>query len=73
MDKINLQKQDIEEKEDRIKRLMAEFENYKKRSAKERDGLYNSLIADIVSNFLPIIDNLEKAIKSSNHKMVEKR
>ena len=40
---------------------MAEFENYKKRSSKEREMLYNSLLADIVSSFLPVIDNLEKA------------
>ncbi len=34
-------KAEIEEKDDRYKRIMAEFENYKKRSAKERDTLYN--------------------------------
>ena len=38
--------------------------NYKKRSSKEKDGLYNSLVGDIVSNFLPIIDNLEKAVEA---------
>lgn len=56
--------QELEETTDRLKRLMAEFENYKKRSAKERDMLYNSLLADIISKFLPIIDNLEKAAKA---------
>ena len=40
---------------------MAEFDNYKKRSAKEREGLYNSLIADIITSLLPTLDNLEKA------------
>ena len=54
-------KQELEETTDRLKRIMAEFENYKKRSSKEREGLYNSLIADIISSFLPVIDNLEKA------------
>lgn len=54
--------QDYSELEDRYKRLMAEFDNYKKRSSKEREGLYNSLVADIVTSFLPIIDNLEKAV-----------
>ena len=43
---------------------MAEFENYKKRSSKERELLYNSLLADIISSFLPIIDNLEKAVQT---------
>lgn len=62
-DLIETQKKEIEEKDDRLKRLMAEFENFKKRSSKEREGLYNSLIADITSSLLPIIDNLEKAVQ----------
>ncbi len=58
---IELQKKELEEKDDRLKRLMAEFENFKKRSSKERENLYNSLIADISISLLPVIDNLEKA------------
>lgn len=61
---IESQKVQIDDTEDRLKRVAAEFDNYKKRNAKERDGLYNSLIADIVSNFLPILDNLEKAVEA---------
>lgn len=61
---IEAQKVQIEETEDRLKRVAAEFDNYKKRSSKEKDGLYNSLVGDIVSNFLPIIDNLEKAVEA---------
>ena len=64
MDKINLQKQDIEEKDDRIKRLMAEFENFKKRSDKERTGLYSSVMGDVITSLLPVLDNLEKAAKA---------
>lgn len=61
-DTILLQKEKIDEQEDRLKRLMAEFDNFKKRSTKEREGLYNSLISDIFSSLLPVIDNLEKAV-----------
>ena len=53
---------ELEETVDRLKRVMAEFENFKKRSSKERESLYNSLVADIIASFLPVIDNLEKAI-----------
>lgn len=60
---IETQKQQIEEKDDRLKRLMAEFENFKKRSSKERENLYNSIMGDIIISFLPIIDNLEKAVQ----------
>ena len=63
MEEIDSKKAEIEEKDDRLKRLMAEFENFKKRSSKEREGLYNSLIADITSSLLPILDNLEKAVQ----------
>ena len=60
---IETQKQELEEKDDRIKRLIAEFENFKKRSSKERENLYSSIMGDIVTSFLPIIDNLEKAVQ----------
>ncbi|MCR5146381.1 MAG: nucleotide exchange factor GrpE [Clostridia bacterium] len=60
--KIESQKVEIADKDDRLKRLMAEFDNFKKRSAKEREGLYNSLISDIAISLLPVIDNLEKAV-----------
>jgi len=63
-DTILLQSKQLEEQEDRLKRLMAEFENFKKRSAKEREGLYNSLVSDIFTSILPVIDNLEKAVEA---------
>ena len=63
-DTILLQKEQLEEQEDRLKRLMAEFDNFKKRSTKEREGLYNSLVSDIFTSLLPVIDNLEKAVES---------
>ena len=63
-DTILLQKEQLEEQEDRLKRLMAEFDNFKKRSSKEREGLYNSLISDIFTSLLPVIDNLEQAVNA---------
>ena len=58
----NEMKQELEDTMDRLKRLMAEFDNYKKRSAKEREMLYHSLVGDIASSLLPVLDNLEKAV-----------
>lgn len=54
----------LEETEDRLKRVAAEFDNYKKRSSKEKEDMYSSIMGDVVSNFLPVIDNLEKAVES---------
>lgn len=56
-------KQDYDELDDRFKRILAEFENYKKRSSKERDGLYNSILSDVIEVMLPVVDNLENAAK----------
>lgn len=56
-------KQDYDELDDRYKRILAEFENYKKRSAKEREGLYNSILSDVIEVILPVVDNLENAAK----------
>ena len=63
-EKLAKQKEDLEEKDDRIKRLMAEFENFKKRSDKERTNLYNSVMGDVITSLLPVLDNLEKAVKT---------
>ena len=52
------------ELDDRYKRVLAEFENFKKRSKKERENLYNSVLGDIITGMLPIIDNLENAVKA---------
>ena len=54
---------ELDELNDWYKRLFAEFENYKKRSLKERESLYNSILGDVVEVFLPIVDNLENALK----------
>lgn len=56
-------KQDYEELDDRYKRILAEFENFKKRSGKERESLYNSILSDVVEVMLPVVDNLENASK----------
>ena len=57
-------KQDYDELDDRYKRILAEFENFKKRSNKERDSLYNSILSDVVEVILPVLDNLENAAKA---------
>ncbi len=61
---IDSQKIELAEMEDRFKRVAAEFDNYKKRSSKEKELMYNSLLSDVISSFLPIIDNLEKALEA---------
>lgn len=63
--KLKEKDKEIAENEDRIIRLVAEFDNFKKRSAKEREGMYDSVLAQIVGLILPAIDNLEKACQAN--------
>lgn len=62
---IERHKNELNEQSDRYKRIMAEFDNFKKRSSKERDTLYQSLVSDIYTSLLPVIDNLEKAVSTN--------
>ena len=61
---IDSKQHELDELNDRYKRVLAEFENYKKRSSKERETLYNSILGDVVGAFLPVVDNLENALKA---------
>ena len=57
---------EYDELNDRYKRLLAEFENHKKRSQKERESLYNSVLGDIITGMLPAIDNLDNAVNAES-------
>ncbi len=56
----------LAEEKDKYVRLYAEYENYRKRSAKEREALYSQVKADTVAGFLPVYDNLERALKTGS-------
>lgn len=51
-----------QEDSERYLRLMAEFDNYKKRSVRERESIYTDVRVDTVSRFLPVYDNLVRAL-----------
>lgn len=53
------------ETEDKYLRVMAEYDNFRKRSANERKSVYGDAVADTLTGILPIIDNLEIASKYS--------
>ena len=65
-EKVLHSNEEYDELNDRYKRVLAEFENYKKRSQKERESLYNSVLGDIITGMLPAIDNLENAVKAES-------
>lgn len=53
------------EANDKYLRLLAEYDNFRKRSQKERDNLYGDIKADTVTKFLPVYDNLVRALAQS--------
>lgn len=63
-EKVIITEEKYNELDDRYKRVLAEFENFKKRSQKERELLYNSVLGDIILGMLPAMDNLENAMKA---------
>lgn len=54
----------IEDLQDRLKRQMAEFDNYRKRTDKEKSTMFEMGASDVVKKLLPIVDNFERGFKS---------
>jgi len=54
----------IEDLQDRLKRQMAEFDNYRKRTEKEKSAMFEMGASDVVKKLLPIVDNFERGFKS---------
>lgn len=52
----------IEELQDRLKRQMAEFDNFRKRTEKEKSSMYEIGARDIIEKILPVIDNFERGL-----------
>ena len=54
----------IEELEDRVKRQMAEFDNFRKRTEKEKSHMYEVGAKDVIEKILPVVDNFERGLAS---------
>ena len=53
----------LREKEDQYLRLLAEYDNYRKRSQKEKENAWATAKAETIKELLPVYDNLERALK----------
>lgn len=65
---IEALKKQLEEKENELKekheqhlRLAAEYDNFRRRSKAEREGVYSEACSDVINEFLPVFDNIERA------------
>lgn len=57
-------KAELSEQKDKYLRVMAEYDNFRKRTAKERLDLISTAKADAVTQILPVIDNFERALSA---------
>ena len=57
-------KEQLTKEHDQYLRLAAEYDNFRKRSQREKDGIYQDAKADTAKRFLPVYDNLERALKN---------
>lgn len=55
---------ELEAMKDKLLRLSAEYENFRKRSAKEKEGIYTDVVVDVIKETLPVVDNLERALST---------
>ncbi len=61
----------LQETDDKYKRLLAEYDNYRKRTAKEKEGIYSDAYGDALNEILPIMDTLEMAAGYNGDKVAE--
>ena len=72
-DKLEAKEKEAEETYDRLLRLSAEFENYKKRSSREIEEFRKFANQSLIKEMLSVVDNLELAMNSTNgHKAIDK-
>ena len=55
-----------------LQRVMADFDNYRKRVVKEKDAQYSVILSEVITEFLPVIDNLEKSLATNAEDEVSK-
>ena len=65
MEAAELAAKQLESVKDQFVRLTAEYDNYRKRSSKERESIYQDVRADTVTKFLPVYDNLARALEQA--------
>ena len=58
---------ELAELKDRYMRLLAEYDNFRRRTQKEKEALYLDSVAEVVKEWLPLVDDIERAVASSEN------
>lgn len=69
--KADADKEKIEQLEDRVMRQMAEFENYRKRTEREKQAMFETGAKSIIEKMLPVVDNFERGLASVSAEQME--
>lgn len=65
-EEINSLKEELEKQKEVFMRTAAEYDNYRKRTEREKTNIYNDATASTIQTMLPVLDSLERAIESLN-------
>lgn len=65
-DKIEKLEKELEEKNNQMLRLAAEYDNFRKRSQREKDAIYGETKAQLIGELLAVADNFERALANEN-------
>ncbi len=58
---------ELAELKDRYMRLLAEYDNFRRRTQKEKEEIYSAAVAEVVKEWLPLVDDIERAVASSEN------
>lgn len=67
-EKLVKAEEQVKEAQDKWLRQLAEFENFRKRTNQEKQGMYNNGVRDTIEKFLPVVDNFERAVAATEDK-----
>jgi len=71
-EEIKQKEKDYDVLYDKYLRVNAEYDNFRKRTAKEKEGIYSDAVIDVLKNILPVLDNFERAVQFADTSEPEK-
>ena len=66
-----VQKEKYQQLEDKFLRVCAEYDNFRRRTRKEKDALYSDSLTDVICKFLPVADNIDRALEQAENSITD--
>ena len=71
-EKVEALQTELAASQEKYLRMLAEYDNFRRRSAKEKEGIYADAYSDAIAALLPVLDNLERAVGFTDAESVQK-